>query len=239
MKRAKVIIDFILPRSCEICKEKLSLDEKIVCLNCLNDINTIDNEFIKTEFERKFANERIIDTFTSAFLFKAEGNLQKLLHQLKYKKKFGVGKYLGKLIVEKQNEFFTRVCPDIIIPVPLHRLKNAERGYNQSYYIAKGIASKLNIPIHEKLVKREKYTESQTKLGINERRQNVTGIFSVKRTSKLKGKNIVIVDDVITTGATISELAKVLKNAGAEKVYAVSVGIADLPTSSREPILQV
>ena len=231
MESIKLLADFFFPRLCEICKEKLVGNEKIICPKCLSEIKIADDDFLEVEFQRKFSHLNVIDKFTSLFLFETNGNLQHILHQFKYNQKFGIGKFLGELIADKKDKFFSEAQPDMIIPVPLHRLKKAERGYNQSYFIAKGIAAKLKIPVRENLVKRKRYTESQTRMDIKERKQNVSGVFFLKHAPEISGKKILLLDDVITTGATISELGNLLKNAGAAKVYAISAAI---PTSGQE-----
>ncbi len=116
---------------------------------------------------------------------------------------------------------------DLIIPVPIHHLKKAERGYNQSDYLAKGLSKSLNIPYSGKMIKRIKYTESQTKLKMKERALNVSNAFKVRNAEKVKGKNILIVDDVCTTGATLLECGIALYKAGANSVFACSVAIAE------------
>lgn len=115
----------------------------------------------------------------------------------------------------------------MIVPVPIHHLKKAERGYNQSDFIAKGLSKSLGIPYSTKLIKRTRYTESQTGLLINERAENVAEAFKVRNSKKIAGKNFLLVDDVITTGATTLECGRALVNAGANSVYACSVGIAE------------
>jgi ComF family protein len=107
----------------------------------------------------------------------------------------------------------------------LHHIRRAERGFNQSFYLANGIKSVLKIPTITNLLKRRRFTDSQTLLSIIERKENVRDAFSLKKNEKLSGKNILLLDDVITTGATISECGKVLLMAGAVKIYAVSVAI--------------
>ena len=116
---------------------------------------------------------------------------------------------------------------DLIVPIPLHHLKKAERGYNQSFYIAKGVRKILNIKVSDRIVKRIKYTESQTTMNISEREENIYGAFKVKLKNSISGKNILLIDDVITTGATISECGKILLEAGANRIYAASIAIAD------------
>ena len=116
---------------------------------------------------------------------------------------------------------------DIIIPVPLHHLKKAERGYNQSEFIVKGLSDKLNIPYSTKALKRVRYTETQTAFNLGEREKNISNAFKVRNKKKILGKNILVVDDVITTGSTIKECGKALLESGAKSVYACSIAIAD------------
>jgi ComF family protein len=158
-------------------------------------------------------------------VFENDKELQHIIHSLKYDKKFKVGIYLGELLADSLKQLDWRI--DLIIPVPIHHLKKAERGYNQSDFIAKGLSKALNVPGSTKTVKRIRYTETQTDLNLNERAKNVEKAFKLNKPNAVKGKNILLVDDVITTGATILECAKILVNAGAKTVYACSVGIAE------------
>ncbi len=116
---------------------------------------------------------------------------------------------------------------DLIVPVPIHHLKKAERSYNQSDYIVKGLSKSLRIPYSTKSIKRTRHTESQTKLKMKARAQNVADAFDVRNPKKISGKNILIVDDIITTGATIQECGRALVKGGAKTVYACSIGIAN------------
>jgi ComF family protein len=224
-KIIKIIFDFIFPRICLSCNTKLNLDESVICNSCKNTIKIVPQEFLKLEYLKKFHNDLIIDDFESCFLFEKEKVLQKVLHSYKYENKIYVGKFLGDLIYSNLEKFIKAWDGDLIIPVPLHSLKKAERGYNQSYYIAKQVAKRLEIPIDKKLLKRRRYTQSQTKMNLIERKENVKNAFMLKDKKKIFGKKIILVDDVITTGATIGECAKVLKENGAIKIFALSVAI--------------
>jgi len=219
--------DFFLPRFCPACKQKLSNDENTVCNDCMSKIKLASAERLGTEFGRKFANNNIISGFFSAFVFEKDKELQDIIHALKYDKKFLVGKFLGlqvgKHLLNKKDPWQI----DLIITIPLNQLKKAERGYNQSFYIAKGIGKILDISFSDRVVKRIKYTESQTTMTLNEREENISGAFKIRNKNSVKGKSILLVDDVITTGATISECGKILLEAGATKIYAASVAIAD------------
>ncbi len=222
------IFDFFLPRICPSCKTKLSASEECICSNCFENIKIADNELLKIEYQRDFKSKGFISDFTCAFVFKKDKELQTLVHELKYNKRFLNGVFLGKQIAELRKEIIEGWDINLIIPVPLHRLKLAERGFNQAYYISKGISKKLNIPLKNKIIKRKRFTQSQTKLTRKEREDNLTDAFkSLKRSKITDKKNVLIIDDVITTGATINECAKTLLSAGAKRTYAASVAIAE------------
>lgn len=227
MLSPKAILDFFLPRICPACKCRLSPDEEVICDSCFANIKLTSRDFLQSEYLRKFADERIISGFTAPFIFENEKELQKLIHQLKYNDRFRVGFYLGKKISGMIKEELQSWNADYIIPIPLHGTKKASRGYNQALYIAKGISHELNIRVLTKGIRRVSNTQSQTKLNLEERRQNMESAFRIN-TDKVSGRKIILLDDVITTGSTIRSCAKELLNKGATKVYALSVAIADI-----------
>ncbi len=220
-------VDFFLPRFCPSCQTKLTNEENTVCSSCLSKIRRADTVRLLREYERKFRAQNIISNFISLFVFEKDKELQQVIHELKYSGKFSLGSFLGKLTAHELGSRISEWNIDLILPVPLHHLKRAERGYNQSDFIAKVIGSILNIPVKTNLLKRSRFTETQTALTIDERRKNVRGAFSIKRKNNLSGKNILLLDDVITTGATISECGRLLLQNSAAKVYALSVAIAE------------
>ena len=221
------LFDFFLPRFCPSCDKKLLPKESVVCHDCISKIKLAEDERIHSEFARKFSSSEIISDFISLYVFEKDKELQHIIHSLKYNKRFTTGIFLGTILAENLGQKIKEWKIDYIIPVPLHHLKQAERGYNQSYYIAKGLSKGLGIPVAQSFIKRKRFTESQTTMNLKERQENIEGAFKAKRNLNLKGKNILLVDDVITTGSTIGECGKVLLKAGANKVYAVSVAIAD------------
>lgn len=220
------LFDLFLPRTCNHCGKILTVDERTLCLGCYSDIVQTNQDFLVKEFNKKFYDKRIIDDFYSMYIFEKDKSLQSVIHSFKYNGKYNnaifLGKKLGEKIIQERNWNI-----DCLIPIPLHNLKKIERGYNQSYYISKGVKKIFKVPINEKLIRRIKYTQSQTLLNLKEREENMKNAFIVKKNIKIAGKNFLLVDDVITTGATISECGKVLKNAGANKVYATSIAIAE------------
>jgi ComF family protein len=224
---ANSFFDFILPRFCCSCKTKLSADQDTICSNCLSKIQRSTSTRLKREFDRKFSDKKIISEFYSPFVFEKDKELQQAIHGLKYENKFPVGIFLGKVLASEIKINYTNWQLDLIIPIPLHHLKKAERGYNQAYYIAKGVGNTLKVKVSDRVVKRIKYTESQTTMNLNEREENISGAFKIKNQKTVSGKNILLLDDVITTGATISECGNILLEAGANKIYAASIAIAD------------
>ena len=219
--------DFFLPRFCPSCNKKLTPDEEVICPDCFSKIKLADKQRIDHEFKRKFFNKGIIKDFTSLFVFEKDKELQSLIHSVKYKQRFLNGKFLGTKVGENLTNEILNWSIDFIIPVPLHHLKKAERQFNQSYYIAIGLSKIVNIPARKNFVKRVRYTESQTTMTLTEREANIRDAFKVKSKKKIQNKNLLLVDDVITTGATLSECGRKLKEAGANNIFGISVAIAD------------
>jgi len=223
MKIIPLIFDFISPRFCVSCNVTLFTDEYFICEKCYSKITLLQTHEITSEFDRKFKLDYLVDDYNSLFLFEEEGPLQDLIHNLKYNQKFKIGIFLGEKLGEGKKDIIANWNVDFIIPIPLYHLKKVERGYNQAMYIAKGLGKASKIKTKANAVKRVKNTLSQTKLNNDQRKGNMLGAFKVKDSKSIKGKNIIIVDDVITTGTTVLELAKVLKKNGANKVFSLSV----------------
>jgi len=219
-------LDFILPNSCQACSKKIHLDEVLLCKDCFGQIENVSEDFTASQYERHFSKNKYISDYCAAYKFEKDSPLQILLHNLKYKNHFRNGFNLGQLTAKHNETKMNSWEVDLIVPVPLHRVKKAERGYNQSLYIGKGISQALNVKIGAGILRRRKLTDTQTKLHIDERKSNVENAFEVKNQKFVDSKNILLVDDVITTGSTINECAKVLLNSGANKIYAASIALA-------------
>jgi ComF family protein len=212
--------NLIFPPLCSGCKNPLSSDEKWLCLSCETKLPVAPYLLQNDNPIKALLNERLKLHFSSSFLlFTKNGIAQKLIHELKYKDNTRVGEELGFMFgkaLKGQIE-----TPDAIIPIPLHPKKEKLRGYNQSYFIAKGLAKSLQTAVDETLVKRVKENQSQTSLSRFDRWENVKDIFLCERSSDYK--YIWLIDDTLTTGSTIESCANAIL-----KKNDVKLGIATL-----------
>lgn len=198
---------------CSGCYSSLHLLEGRLCLHCSDPLLS-DGNYCKRCKGRKFFYDRAV----SPFVF--EGNAANLIHGLKYNNRKYLAKPLSKFMVEKF--LLERLYADIVIPVPLCKKRLKERGYNQSFLLAKEICKTLGLPLHDNLI-RVKETPSQTSLDFIERQKNLKDAFKVNNKKEIKDKSVLLIDDVFTTGATARECSIALKNAGAKSVYVLTI----------------
>lgn len=205
----KDLINLIFNNGCHACGTTLTQAENCVCLNCLGQME--ETHFhakpIENELYFRFAGKVPIQGATSLFYFDKKGRVQKLLHQLKYKEQPEVGIFLGEFWGNelKKSPFLQNV--DAIIPVPLHKRKEIQRGYNQSEKIAVGLAKETNVPLIKDVLLRERKTDTQALKSRFERWLNVADAFVVKENPP---RHILLIDDVITTGATVEACIRAL-----------------------------
>jgi ComF family protein len=170
------------------------------------------------------------DFFYTPYFFRRENEIQVIIHSLKYQGMKGIGIFLGKSIYTLLTKvtFFTDNEFDFIIPVPLHKTKYRDRGYNQSEQIGIGLSQISEIPLKKDILFRNRNTKSQTHLSIEERKKNVNNAFSMHSDFKdiIKNKNIILVDDVITSGSTMMEAVKPLRKAGVNKILCIAIAMA-------------
>ncbi len=177
-------------------------------------------------FNNDFREKGFISGVFSLYNFKEDSVARNIMHNLKYNSKFKIGFFLGNEFASHYRNILSQINIDLIIPVPLNKIKKYERGYNQSYYIALGIKEMTALPVNPSVLKRSRFTPSQTKLNREERLKNIAGAFRVVKPAAVKNKNVLLIDDVITTGATINECAGCLKSAGAKSIYAGAISLA-------------
>lgn len=223
----KHLLDIIYPRSCEACGESLLGGENLICVKCLIDLPRTNSHREQIDsISNRFWGKIPVSNTVTYLKFSKKGKVQKLLHELKYRNKPEVGKFLGQLYGTDLKEIKFEEKIDLLIGVPLHPTKLIQRGYNQSDYIAEGLSLSLDIPFETELVKRVIHTSSQTKKTRFERFQNVENIFEVIDAEKIKDKRIAIIDDVLTTGSTIESLAATLLNEGCKDITVITIATA-------------
>ena len=207
-------IDLVFPNCCPGCDQPLVRGEEHLCTSCELDLPLYPaNENIA----HYFAGRLELAEARAYFKFYHGGLAQNLLHHIKYKGDQELGEHLGKMFIHHLQKEAIYKNVDVIVPVPLHKSKLRARGYNQSEVLASGMADILGVAVDSLSVIRTKRSETQTRKNRADRWQNVTGIFEVIN-DNLLGKHVLLVDDVITTGATTGELVRLLKRRGAQQV---------------------
>lgn len=226
LKFAGDLLDFIVPRFCLHCDEHLPVDQFFLCNNCLHHEPRLDTLQMIDFLYEKFGFE-LISWMFSIVKFEEQSAFRSVVHYLKYKGLYNAGKYLGEILGNELKSKMDTGEVDYIIPVPLHRLKLIERGYNQSLLIANGVSLTTGIPVVENAIKRARYTAAQVEAeSKEERHKNIKNAFELADRTKITGKCVLIIDDVITTGSTIREVAKELKKGGVAELFAASILVA-------------
>jgi len=204
-------IDLFYPSLCICCKNRLVNQEPFICLECLSTLPLANH--LETEgdhLEKLFYGRLQLENIACFGYFTKGGKFQKIIHEIKYKNNKDLAIYIGKLCGNKLKDSNFIKDIDYIVPVPLHPNRLKKRGYNQSLLLAQGIAEKINLPIIDNNLIRLKDNDSQTTKSKIERWNNIDKIFEVEDKSVFQNKHILIIDDVITTGATIEICTKTI-----------------------------
>jgi len=222
-------IHLFYPHICTGCGSDILSKENLLCARCLNDLPVTGFAVHPNNpVEEIFWGRINLKAAHSEFYFDKDALIQHLVHQLKYKSNQSIGVYLGELMGKTllNSKRFENI--DALIPLPLYAEKERKRGYNQAAIICNGMSQIMNIPVITTKLQRQRYTETQTKKHRTERWENVEGSFKVNDADALKGKHLLLVDDVVTTGATLEAAGMVLL-----KVPDVSLSIATLTLASK------
>ncbi len=213
----------LYPSLCAGCGHNLYKGEDVLCLQCLQQLPLTNFHLHRDNLvERALWGRCNIDAATALLYFKKGTRVQQMLHQLKYNGREDVGLKLGNLLgtALKEEPLFATV--DAIVPVPLHKKKQQQRGYNQSERIAAGIANVLKIEVLATCLQRTQFTNTQTHKNRYERYLNTSEVFLLHDENMVRNKKLLLVDDVITTGATIEACTRVLQQANARVCIATA-----------------
>ena len=217
----KSLLDFIYPPYCSFCESILEYKQYLICETCWAQLPKYSCSFDQTELlaEKKF-DDIYISHFNSIWQLNKQARF--IIHEFKYNQYTRISHIIAKYMAELLNQDDKITNIDSIIPVPLHKKRQQKRGFNQSLLISSQLSKLTNIPANNKSLKRVRHTQTQTKLNIKERMENVANAFQIHKKHLITGKIILLVDDVITTGSTINACAKQLILNGAKKVFAIS-----------------
>jgi ComF family protein len=225
-----VLVDFIsllYPKYCFACNEGLMKGEENICSGCMLELPRTQHHLDPENALFTRLNGRIpLRRAFAFFLFRKGGRVQHLLHALKYTNQPELGEMLGEVYGQELQQANLDQKFDVIIPVPLHAVRKRKRGYNQSEEFAKGLSRSLNIPFTDALA-RITQTETQTRKSKLSRWQNVSEVFQVKNVNEVQNQHVLLVDDVITTGATIEACAQVLLDQGCSSISIASIAYAE------------
>ncbi len=217
------------PHHCQGCGSDLLSEKSLLCLRCISQLPYTGFENLEDNpVEDIFRGRVSLKCASSTFYFSKGHLIQHLIHQLKYKGNKEVGEYLGALMGKSLLESTRFGNIDYLVPLPLNAEKEFKRGYNQSAVICDGISASMQVPVLLHKLIRHRHTETQTKKHRAERWTNVDGSFGLTDSAALRGKHVLLVDDVITTGATLEASAICL-----QQIPGITISIATLASASK------
>lgn len=223
------LIDFIYPPLCLCCDEYLADSGLPVCPDCIEKIPRLDypfcnncRQFLENKAVCRDCGELSLPVFCLGYF---TDELQKMIHQFKYYGFTRLGRELAALLADKYLEALKRLDADFILPVPLHSVREKSRGFNQAAILADTISSRIGVPVVTGALMKVRRTKDQAKMNPEQRRKNIKNAFRVSDFN-ITGKKIIIMDDVVTTGATVNEAALTLREAGGIPVAVCAVAAA-------------
>jgi ComF family protein len=222
-------LTLLFPEFCQACERTLASGEDLICTHCRLKLPYTNVHLQPPELNPlsvRFYGKLPVKHVLAYLYFNRAGRTQRLLHALKYRGVQEVGEILGTWYGHALQEAGYADAFEIILPVPLHPRKRRQRGYNQADSFAKGLATALGLTWNNQLLKRTHYTSSQTHKSRPERWENVANVFQVADPAVIQNKKILLVDDVITTGATLEACGLTLLKAGCAEVSVATIAAA-------------
>jgi len=220
-------LELFFPRLCIVCGEKLLRQERFICLKCLLHLPRTDFQLPgDTTMEQLFYGRVPVESAFAYFEFKKGSNYRKILHQMKYQGQKEIGEYFGERFAAELLQTGSLSHPDYLCPVPLHPKKERKRGFNQSYHIALGLSGQLHVPVLKDNLRRIANTGTQTRKSRYERWENMENMFEVINPDLFNGKHIALVDDVVTTGATLEACAAAILSCCDTRISMLTLAMA-------------
>ncbi len=221
------VLNLIAPQGCSVCGCRLALGEEVLCAKCnlhlprtLFAAHATDNLMA-----RRFWGRIPVERAAALFYYEAGSEVSRIVHDMKYHGQCGIGTVMGRMAAEEfaMYGFFNGI--DIIIPVPLTRKRQRQRGYNQSEEIAMGVAEVTGLPVVTDAVERITFVESQTHKTLRQRMESMENAFRVTGKVSLAGLHVLVVDDIVTSGATICSCVEPMVASGLKQVSVMSLGV--------------
>lgn len=224
----KNLLNLFFPKLCYACIDLLSDNEKHLCTSCRHSLPVTNAHFENENLVEKVFYGRVkIENATALLKFQKKGRVQHLLHNLKYKGQEKIGDVLGRWLGHELKESKAFESIDLVIPVPIHKKKLRKRGYNQVTKFGQAIAQALNTSFSEQILLKSTATSTQVFKKRLARWNNNEEIFTLQKDTSLSGKHILLVDDIITTGATVEACANILQKHGDVKISVATMAIAE------------
>lgn len=221
-------VHLLYPDLCVACQKDLPVRDSCFCLRCrLKNIPFDLSAPGENDFATRLWGRLPMEWGIAAFHFTRKSPIHKALHQLKYQNKPEIGQVIGREL-GRRLKVAGLDGVDGIVPVPLHPKKERERGYNQSAVFAQGLSDSMHIPVFGKSLVRRSYTSSQTRKKRMERFENVGAVFAVENHHRIMGKRLLLVDDVLTTGATLEMCGQALLQVPETRISLATIAIADI-----------
>ncbi len=218
------LLSLLYPPRCVGCGARQPRETEPLCHRCVQRLERVEASHIEDILARLPEAQDALAGAFALWLFDAGATVQRVQHLLKYGNRPHIGLALGQVM----GAAYHATCPplDLILPIPLHRARLYERGYNQSAMLARGMGHALDIPVSETMLVRRQATRSQTNLSRQRRWENVAEAFTIAQPEQVVGQRLLLIDDVLTTGATLAAAAAALRHCGATSVHAATLALA-------------
>jgi len=220
-------LDLISPRLCVVCGNRLAVTEETLCSKCYLHLPRTDfaNDLYENVMAKLFWGQIKLEKATALFYYEPHAETAQILYELKYKNHPEIGVVMGRMMAKELMKSGLFEDIDALVPVPLAKKREHERGYNQSLELAKGVSEVTGLPIANLVIRRTKFVGSQTKRGRWERNENVEHVFELVD-DNISDQHLLLIDDVVTTGATVIACAKEMQKASNVKISVLALGFA-------------